>query len=96
METVLQLKFSQHESLKQELIQTLDAELIEVGLTTLSFLSYDPSDRDLASKDSDKDSFWGVGRDRKGQNELGKALMRLRAVYLEEVKKSSSGALIEL
>jgi len=29
-------------------------------------------------EDSDKDSFWGVGADRKGRNELGKALMRLR------------------
>lgn len=29
-------------------------------------------------QDSDKDSFWGVGADRKGRNELGKALERLR------------------
>jgi len=29
-------------------------------------------------EDSDKDSFWGVGADRKGRNELGKALGRLR------------------
>jgi len=30
-------------------------------------------------EDSDKDSFWGIGADRRGQNELGKALERLRA-----------------
>ena len=29
-------------------------------------------------KDSDKDSFWGIGADKKGRNELGQALMRLR------------------
>jgi len=29
-------------------------------------------------EDSDKDSFWGVGADRRGRNELGKALERLR------------------
>lgn len=29
-------------------------------------------------EDSDKDPFWGCGPDRKGRNELGKALMRLR------------------
>ncbi|KZT01543.1 DUF1768-domain-containing protein, partial [Laetiporus sulphureus 93-53] len=30
-------------------------------------------------EDSDKDSFWGIGADGKGRNELGKALERLRA-----------------
>lgn len=29
-------------------------------------------------QDSDKDAFWGVGADRKGRNELGKCLERLR------------------
>ncbi|KAF7378242.1 DUF1768 domain-containing protein [Mycena sanguinolenta] len=29
-------------------------------------------------EDSDKDAFWGVGADRRGRNELGKALERLR------------------
>jgi ribA/ribD-fused uncharacterized protein len=29
-------------------------------------------------EDSPVDSFWGVGKDRQGRNELGKALMRLR------------------
>jgi len=29
-------------------------------------------------EDSDKDAFWGVGSDRRGRNELGKALERLR------------------
>ncbi|KAJ7614088.1 hypothetical protein FB45DRAFT_874242 [Roridomyces roridus] len=58
MDLVLWHKFTQHESLKNELLATGDAELIE---------------------DSDKDSFWGIGADRRGRNELGKALERLRA-----------------
>jgi len=29
-------------------------------------------------EDSDQDSFWGVGGDRRGRNEMGKALERLR------------------
>ncbi|KAJ7067355.1 hypothetical protein C8F01DRAFT_1247735 [Mycena amicta] len=57
MDIALWHKFSQHESLKKELLATDDAELIE---------------------DSDKDAFWGIGADRKGRNELGKALERLR------------------
>ncbi|KAG7089289.1 hypothetical protein E1B28_010987 [Marasmius oreades] len=31
-------------------------------------------------EDSDKDSFWGIGSDRLGRNELGKALERLRSL----------------
>ncbi|KAF8896055.1 hypothetical protein BD779DRAFT_1667921 [Infundibulicybe gibba] len=34
-------------------------------------------------EDSDKDAFWGVGADRKGRNELGKALERLRTKLRE-------------
>lgn len=34
-------------------------------------------DRELI-EDSPDDVFWGIGRDRRGRNELGKALMRLR------------------
>jgi ribA/ribD-fused uncharacterized protein len=37
-------------------------------------------------EDSDKDSFWGVGADRTGQNQLGKALMRLRRKIEEDIK----------
>jgi len=58
MDETLRLKFEQHPNLRQELLDTGDAELIE---------------------DSDKDSFWGIGADRKGRNELGKALERLRS-----------------
>ncbi|KAJ7614078.1 hypothetical protein FB45DRAFT_874235 [Roridomyces roridus] len=57
MDLALWHKFTQHESLKKELLATEDAELVE---------------------DSDKDSFWGIGADRRGRNELGKALERLR------------------
>ncbi|KAF7321664.1 DUF1768 domain-containing protein [Mycena kentingensis (nom. inval.)] len=58
MDIALWHKFTQHESLRRELLATEDAELVE---------------------DSDKDAFWGVGADRKGRNELGKALERLRS-----------------
>jgi ribA/ribD-fused uncharacterized protein len=36
-------------------------------------------------EDSDKDAFWGVGPDRKGENQLGKALQRLRAKLRDDV-----------
>ncbi|KAJ6544997.1 hypothetical protein DFH09DRAFT_927861 [Mycena vulgaris] len=62
MDLALWHKFTQHESLKKELLGTDDAELVE---------------------DSDKDSFWGVGADRRGRNELGKALERLRTKLRE-------------
>ncbi|KAJ7614087.1 hypothetical protein FB45DRAFT_937912 [Roridomyces roridus] len=58
MDLVLWQKFTQHPSLKQELLATGDAELVE---------------------NSDKDSFWGIGANKQGQNELGKALERVRA-----------------
>jgi len=57
MDETLWYKFTQHSDLKEELLSTGDAELVE---------------------DSDKDAFWGVGSDRRGRNELGKALERLR------------------
>ena len=34
-------------------------------------------------EDSPKDSFWGIGEDRRGRNELGKLWMKLR----EELNK---------
>ncbi|KAJ7045047.1 DUF1768-domain-containing protein [Mycena alexandri] len=57
MDIVLWHKFTQHEDLKQELLGTGDAELVE---------------------DSAEDAFWGIGKNNQGQNELGKALERLR------------------
>jgi diaminohydroxyphosphoribosylaminopyrimidine deaminase/5-amino-6-(5-phosphoribosylamino)uracil reductase len=57
MDVTLWHKFMQHLDLKEELLATGNAELIE---------------------DSDKDAFWGWGADRKGENQLGKALERLR------------------
>ncbi|KAJ6620075.1 hypothetical protein B0H10DRAFT_2163666 [Mycena sp. CBHHK59/15] len=63
MDLALWHKFTQHPSLKSELLMTNDAELVE---------------------DSDKDSFWGVGADRRGRNELGKALERLRSKFREQ------------
>jgi hypothetical protein len=38
-----------------------------------------PSDRAWPLQNSPTDAFWGSGPDGKGRNELGKALMRLRA-----------------
>ncbi|KAH7910202.1 hypothetical protein BJ138DRAFT_1153451 [Hygrophoropsis aurantiaca] len=64
MDVVLWHKFTQNKRLKDELLGTGDAELVE---------------------DSDKDAFWGVGPDGKGQNQLGKALVRLRS----ELRKPS-------
>jgi len=59
MEEVLMLKFTQHQDLKDKLLSTGDAILVE---------------------DSSKDSFWGIGANGRGRNELGKALERLRVV----------------
>ena len=81
METVLKLKFTQHRHLKQMLLDTGDAELLEVrpccrhplqcqGTLILPFW--------CIKKDSPRDWFWGIGADGTGNNELGKALMRLR------------------
>jgi len=39
-------------------------------------------------ENSDKDDFWGVGANKQGRNELGRALERLRA-RLREMKSSS-------
>ncbi|KAG1752326.1 uncharacterized protein EDB91DRAFT_1044610 [Suillus paluster] len=68
MDLVLWHKFTQNRHLKEELLSTGDAELVE---------------------DSDKDSFWGVGADRKGQNQLGKALGRLRTKLRDEQSAGS-------
>ncbi|KAG2743440.1 DUF1768-domain-containing protein, partial [Suillus brevipes Sb2] len=68
MDLVLWHKFSQNRHLKEELLSTGDAELVE---------------------DSDKDSFWGIGVDRKGQNQLGKALVRLRTKLRDEQSNSA-------
>ncbi|KAJ3888168.1 hypothetical protein GG344DRAFT_54217 [Lentinula edodes] len=58
MELTLYLKFTQHRQLREKLVSTGNAELVE---------------------NSDTDSFWGIGPDGRGRNELGKALERLRA-----------------
>lgn len=75
MDLVLWHKFSQNRHLKEELLSTGDAELVE---------------------DSDKDSFWGIGVDRKGQNQLGKALVRLRTKLRDEQSSTGSAGSIAL
>lgn len=75
MDLVLWHKFSQNRHLKEELLSTGDAELVE---------------------DSDKDSFWGIGVDRKGQNQLGKALVRLRTKLRNEQSSSAGNKALTL
>ena len=73
MDETLYHKFTQHRNLQAELLGTGDAELIEVNIF-VSIANWYLK----AMKNSDKDAFWGVGPDRKGRNELGKCLTRLR------------------
>ncbi|KAG1772973.1 hypothetical protein EV702DRAFT_1048420 [Suillus placidus] len=75
MDLVLWHKFLQNRHLKEELLSTGDAELVE---------------------DSDKDSFWGIGADRKGQNQLGKALIRLRTKLRDEQSTSAGSKALTL
>jgi len=74
MDETLWHKFTQYPDLKQRLLSTGDAELIHVCNV--------PSSNDkpylMLSQNSNKDNFWGLGIDRQGRNELGKALERLR------------------
>jgi ribA/ribD-fused uncharacterized protein len=44
----------------------------------LADMLYNTGDAELV-EDSPTDSFWGIGEDGQGRNELGKALMRLRS-----------------
>ncbi|TRM64450.1 hypothetical protein BD626DRAFT_547553 [Schizophyllum amplum] len=57
MDEAIYHKFTQHKELRDELLATGNAELVE---------------------DSPVDAFWGIGKDGRGRNELGKALGRLR------------------
>lgn len=66
MEDAVRAKFTQNPHLKEKLLATGDAELVE-------FSSWD--------------RFWGVDRNGRGQNQLGKILMKIRE-ELRESKKS--------
>ena len=82
MDETLYHKFTQHRNLLTELLGTGDAELILVNIFVSKANWYLN-----AIKNSDRDSFWGVGPDRKGRNELGKCLKRLRTkLRLEQCK----------
>lgn len=59
MMDVLKAKFSQNKKLKELLMSTGNANIIE---------------------DSPRDSYWGIGKDKKGQNHLGKLLVKLREI----------------
>ena len=84
MEEALQLKFTQHEDLKKELLDTDDADLFEASCHRSSkdkLRVFNSS----SHKDSPVDSFWGIGADKQGRNELGKALMRVRSLLRSSV-----------
>lgn len=59
----------------------LKAELLQTGKAELV-------------EDSDKDAFWGVGPDGKGENQLGKALQRLRARLQDDAQTSRGKAVL--
>ncbi|KAJ6495952.1 DUF1768-domain-containing protein [Mycena vulgaris] len=61
MEITLYHKFAQNEELRQQLLGTGDAELVNYTQT----------------------EFWGVGKDQRGRNELGKVLERVRSSLRE-------------
>lgn len=61
MEDILRAKVSQHEDVKEALLKTGNAQIVE---------------------NSPVDYFWGCGADNTGQNEVGKAWVRVR----EELK----------
>lgn len=77
MEKILEAKLEQHPSLQYTLLETENRELMEDSpVSVLACLS---SSLDNVSVICFQvDSFWGVGADGQGKNELGKALMRLR------------------
>ncbi|KAG8220798.1 hypothetical protein J3R82DRAFT_2242 [Butyriboletus roseoflavus] len=61
------------------------------------FTQNEPLKRELLStgyaelvEDSDKDAFWGVGPDGKGENQLGKALQKLREKLRDDVSTKPS------
>ncbi|KAG6907819.1 hypothetical protein DXG01_007301 [Tephrocybe rancida] len=78
MDEVLLHKFQQHPKLRDMLLSTGDAELIEVNLHFQRVLIPPLT---LKGQDSPIDPFWGNGEDGRGRNELGKALMRLRGKF---------------
>lgn len=95
MEKVVNLKFTQHPLLKDELLATGDAPLVEVSL----LLSSSPATPFIMTSNGIQffviaflffsqaaavDAFWGYGPDGKGKNELGKALVRLRKRFRDE------------
>jgi predicted NAD-dependent protein-ADP-ribosyltransferase YbiA (DUF1768 family) len=75
MNKALLLKFTQHERLRMMLLNTADASLVEVSRNTSN---YTGNRLTHSRKDSPTDWFWGIGADRKGQNQLGLALMHVR------------------
>lgn len=83
MEEILWLKFTQWEDLWSLLLNTGDVWFLLLPPFPMlygeeSWYSLKSTQAELV-EDSNKDSFWGVGPNKDGRNELGKALMRLRS-----------------
>ena len=77
MDTVLREKFTQHGRLKNELLSTGDAELIEVQF--LLYVTRRLTDEDCRTQT--KTRFGGVGRMERGGTSLGKLLCDFASFY---------------
>ena len=88
MNEVIELKFSQHPDLVKLLLGTGDAELVEVSSWP------EPPARIITHTvmQVSTDSFWGTGLDKKGRNEHGRALIRLRTKLVQISKRYRSRA----
>ena len=84
MDTILYVKFTQHEALRQLLLSTGNREIVHSSPVSLPCASHRWRWRILTAHPSHAfatgkfDAFWGIGPDGTGRNELGKALVRLR------------------
>lgn len=76
MDAVLHAKFTQHLELRELLLGTQEAELIEDSPVRASTVCVWTAV--LMGWEWQVDAFWGWGSDGMGSNELGRALMRLR------------------
>jgi predicted NAD-dependent protein-ADP-ribosyltransferase YbiA (DUF1768 family) len=79
MKEILAAKFEQHPFLTDLLLRTKDRQLMFTGqvCAVLVILCAETSAYHVLC--GIQTPFWGTGTDQMGQNELGRALMRLRA-----------------
>jgi len=81
MDGILWYKFVQHPSLLQQLLDTGDAEIINVH-SWHSFYYVSPALTLVVAIQNTGHLLWGIGPKGDGPNELGKALERLRGRFL--------------